>query len=80
MDRQPQGNDSRERNLIPIYKPLVDPRYVNFVFMFGATLMLVAALCGMNVYAIEAMRSNMARSFRALECAPDGTMLKNWRC
>ena len=64
--------------MIPPYEPRVDPRLVNVAFFAGVTLMLAVLLPGMQLYAVEALRSNMAKGFRALVCAPDGTLLK--RC
>lgn len=64
--------------MIPTYKPRLDPSHVNLAFMLGVFLMLAVLLPGMQLYAVEALRSNMAKGFRALECLPDGTLLR--RC
>lgn len=50
-----------------------DPYLVNFAFLVGTTLMLAALFAGMQLYAVEALRSNMAHEFRQMACLPDGT-------
>ncbi len=60
------------------YKPRLDPRSVNVAFFAGAALMLAVMLTGMQLYAVEALRSNMMKGFRALECAPEGLYIR--RC
>lgn len=62
--------------MIPPYEPRVDPRHVNLAFLVGVTLMLIVLLPGMNIYAVEALRSNMAKGFRALLCVPEGLYMK----
>lgn len=55
-----------------------DPYIVNTLFLAGTTLMLMALFAGMQLYAVEALRSNMAHEFRQLACLPDGTLQR--RC
>lgn len=68
-----------KKTLLPPFKPRVNPEMVNLAFMAGTTFMLIVALGGMQVYAVEALSSNMRSGFRALECAPEGVYVKR-RC